>query len=145
MRERQYLQCLYHSQLLDLKKTYGIDEQQNGFLEGEDGPFSSFEPVNQSIPIVLPITDQQKEALQGVSKIRLSYEGKLVAVLSDPEIYPHRKEERVSRKFATNDTRHPTVKLIMESGDWLLGGDLKVSIWMATTSSAKHCHFYIMF
>ncbi|KAH7700377.1 CRE-PPS-1 protein [Aphelenchoides avenae] len=109
MRERQYLQCLYHSQLRDLKKTYGIDEQQNGFLEEDDGPFSSFDPVNQSIPIVLPIAEQQKEALQGVSVIRLSYEGKLVAVLSDPEIYPHRKEERVSRKFATTDTRHPTV------------------------------------
>lgn len=42
------------------------------------------------------------------------------------EFYEHRKEERVARQFGTTDVRHPTIKLIMDSGDYLLGGDLQV-------------------
>lgn len=127
MRERQYLQCLHNGQLFDLKVSCGTEGKQNGITE-EIGPFSSFDPVNQSVPIVLPVTCEQKKTLEGSHNIRLTYEGRLVAVLSDPEIYPHRQEERVCRQFATADTRHPTVKMIVESGDWLLGGDLQVCI-----------------
>lgn len=83
---------------------------------------------------MLAINDAQKATLHmnnngsdGIaSQVRLLYNGQLIAVMTDPEVYPHRKEERVCRQFACTDTRHPTVKLIMESGDWCLGGDLHV-------------------
>lgn len=58
--------------------------------------------------------------------VGLTYKGKLLAVLRDPEIYQHRKEERVARQFGITDRRHPTISMIMSSGDWLLGGDIEV-------------------
>lgn len=63
-----------------------------------------------------------------MQKIALWYDGKPVAILSDPEIFPHYKLDRVARQFGTIDDRHPTIKLILESGDWLLGGDIEASL-----------------
>lgn len=123
MRERQYLQCLHHGQILDLKR--GFDE-----VKSSDN-FPLPEPINQSVPIVLPINEEQKARISTsegeiVDSIRLIYNGQLVAILKDPEVYAHRKEERIHRQFGFSDTRHPTIKMIQESGDWLLGGDLEV-------------------
>lgn len=42
------------------------------------------------------------------------------------ELYRHRKEERCARIFCTTDIGHPTIKMIYESGDFLVGGELKV-------------------
>lgn len=33
---------------------------------------------------------------------------------------------RCSREFGTNDSGHPYVRMIHESGDWLVGGELEV-------------------
>nr|XP_022905965.1 bifunctional 3'-phosphoadenosine 5'-phosphosulfate synthase-like [Onthophagus taurus] len=84
------------------------------------------EITNQSIPIVLPINSSDKERLQNSSKIALYHNGEVYAILSDPEFYYHRKEERISRQFGTTNKDHPYIKMIYESGDWLLGGDLQV-------------------
>jgi 3'-phosphoadenosine 5'-phosphosulfate synthase len=104
MRERQYLQCLHFNQLLD-----------------EGG-------INQSIPIVLPVSDEDKKRLteNGNNRFRLIYEGRTIAVLKNVEFYEHRKEERCARTFGTTNPGHPAVKLILDSGKWLVGGDLEV-------------------
>uniref|UniRef100_A0A914PU51 Adenylyl-sulfate kinase n=1 Tax=Panagrolaimus davidi TaxID=227884 RepID=A0A914PU51_9BILA len=144
MRERQYLQCLHYGQIFDLKKecknSKGISKKDENTETSNDDSYSFFEePISQSIPIVLPIDEKIKESLKAernvegsvvdksLSKyVRLTYNNDLIAVLKDIEVYPHHKRERVHRQFATIDERHPTVKMIMESGDWLIGGDLKV-------------------
>ncbi|VDN45651.1 unnamed protein product [Gongylonema pulchrum] len=59
-------------------------------------------------------------------EIALLYNGDAVAVLIDGEVYAHRKEERVARQFGITDLRHPTIKQILASGNWLLGGNLQV-------------------
>ncbi|XP_029465667.1 bifunctional 3'-phosphoadenosine 5'-phosphosulfate synthase 2 isoform X2 [Rhinatrema bivittatum] len=102
MREREYLQVIHFNTLLD----GGI--------------------INQSIPIVLPISADDKERLEDCTALALVYKGKRVAILSSPEIYEHRKEERCGRVWGTTCTKHPHVKMVMESGDWLVGGDLHV-------------------
>ncbi|CAI4227757.1 unnamed protein product [Auanema sp. JU1783] len=128
MRERQYLQSLHFGELLDLKhKTVFPGDEDLGAVDSY--PLS--EPVNQSIPIVLPVSEETKNSLTladgSVARgISLTYEGKIVAVIEDGEVFEHRKEERVARQFGTVDRRHPTVDLIMSSGDFCLGGDLKV-------------------
>lgn len=103
------------------------------------------DPINQSIPIVLPITSVQRETLlfdgnpDKLSQyVTLTYNGKAVALLEDPEIYEHRKQERVHRQFGFSDERHPTIKMIMESGDWLIGGELKVR---QSTYNVRFGHF----
>lgn len=129
MRERQYLQCMKHGLLLDLKPKC----TEPGVPADDDLPEHSIpEPINQSIPIVLPIDDAVRSGLideKGAPKVKnvaLWYNNKPVAILSDPEIFPHYKMDRVARQFGTVDDRHPTIKLILESGDWLLGGDIEV-------------------
>ena len=34
-----------------------------------------------------------------------------MAAVSDPEIYEHRKEERVARQFGTTNKNHPYIKV----------------------------------
>ncbi|CAD6198120.1 unnamed protein product [Caenorhabditis auriculariae] len=131
MRERQYLQALHFGQLLDLKKKVVFVGEED---DGEQDPWPIDETISQSIPIVLPIDEIQKKAvsqqIEGKDvihdKIALVYNNEVVAIISDAEIFEHRKEERVCRQFGFNDPRHPTISLIMESGNWCLGGDVAV-------------------
>ncbi|XP_073541612.1 bifunctional 3'-phosphoadenosine 5'-phosphosulfate synthase 2 isoform X2 [Phyllobates terribilis] len=116
MRERQYLQVLHFDTLLD-------DARHNSdltFAKSLGGV------INLSIPIVLPVSLEDKEKLSDTNAIALSYEGKRVAILRNPEFYEHRKEERCARVWGTTCAQHPHVKMVLESGDWLVGGDLEV-------------------
>uniref|UniRef100_A0A673W4F7 3'-phosphoadenosine 5'-phosphosulfate synthase 1 n=1 Tax=Salmo trutta TaxID=8032 RepID=A0A673W4F7_SALTR len=102
MRERAFLQCLHFDCLLD----GGV--------------------INLSVPVVLPVSGADKERLDGVTAMALVYEGRRVAILRNPEFYEHRKEERCARQWGTTCKDHPYIKMVMESGDWLVGGDLQV-------------------
>ncbi|KAJ1141789.1 hypothetical protein NDU88_008117 [Pleurodeles waltl] len=102
MREKEYLQVLHFDILLE------------GGL------------INQSIPIVLPVTTEDKDRLEGSAAFALVHNGRKVAILSNPEFYEHRKEERCCRVWGTTSTKHPHVEMILKSGDWLVGGDLQV-------------------
>lgn len=102
MREREYLQCLHFGCLID----GGV--------------------INQSVPIVLPISTEDKERLDDVYAFALRFKGKCVAILRNPEFFEHRKEERCCRQFGTSNKGHPYVKMVFESGDWLAGGKLEV-------------------
>ncbi|XP_059410606.1 bifunctional 3'-phosphoadenosine 5'-phosphosulfate synthase 1 [Carassius carassius] len=102
MRESEYLQCLHFNCLLD----GGV--------------------INLSVPVVLPISGADKERLDGSTAFALAYGGQRVAILRNPEFYEHRKEERCARQWGTTCKDHPYIKMVMESGDWLVGGDLQV-------------------
>uniref|UniRef100_A0A8C8SFU2 3'-phosphoadenosine 5'-phosphosulfate synthase 2 n=1 Tax=Pelusios castaneus TaxID=367368 RepID=A0A8C8SFU2_9SAUR len=102
MREREYLQVIHFGTLMD------------------DGV------INLSIPIVLPVATEDKKRLDGYTAFALVYNGRKVAILQNPEFYEHRKEERCARVWGTTCEKHPHVKMVMESGDWLAGGDLLV-------------------
>lgn len=86
----------------------------------------TFGSFNQSIPIVLPVSEDEKSRLSDEKAICLQYEGRSIAILRRPEFYPHRKEERASKVWGTSNPGHPAIKMVMESGDWLVGGDLEV-------------------
>jgi len=100
MKESEFLQCQHFNCLLS------------------DGV------TNQSIPIVLPISTKDKDRLEGQAAFTLKYNGKAMAILRDPEFYEHRKEERCARQFGTTNKEHPYIKMINQSGDWLVGGDI---------------------
>ena len=104
MREEQYLHCLHFNCLM-----------ANGRQR-----------ANQSLAIVLPINDADQARLQSQDAIALVHGGRIRAVLRKPEIYAHRKEERVCRQFGTSHPDHPYIREINNSGDWLMGGDLEV-------------------
>lgn len=102
MREREFLQCLHFDCLLD----GGV--------------------INMSVPVVLPVSTSDKERLDGCTAVALVYSGRRAAILRNPEFYEHRKEERCARQWGTSCKDHPYIKMVMESGDWLVGGDLQV-------------------
>jgi len=102
MREREFLQCQHFNCLLD------------------DGV------TNQSVPVVMPLHTQDKERLANCKEFTLSYKGVAKAIIRDPEFYEHRKEERCARQFGMVNDGHPYIKMINESGDWLVGGDVEV-------------------
>lgn len=123
MRETEYLQCINFGMLV------------NGKWH------------NQTIPITLAITNEQKSNLtlienggdskcngldnheqeEAVKKsVVLKYNDKIIAILDDYEIFAHRKEERAASVFKTTNNGHPSIRMIMDSGDWLIGGQLKV-------------------
>ena len=114
MREREFLQCQHFGCLMD----GGV--------------------VNQSVPIVLPISTEDKERLMEENAFTLVYEGRWVwgrqgrekvcdgdkhssnvhthihrnlAILRSPEFFPHRKEERCSRQWGTSNPGHPYIEV----------------------------------
>lgn len=89
MREDEFLQCLHFNCVLT-----------------EDG-----ERVNQSVPVVLPVSSADKVRLETSTAIALYHEGVCYAILRQPEFYYHRKEERVARQFGTTNKDHPHVKV----------------------------------
>jgi len=101
MKERQFLQSQHFGVLLD------------------DGL------TNQSIPIVLPVSTEDKERLSAATAITLRYQGKALAIMRNTEFYEHRKEERCARQWGTSHPDHPYIKMINDGGDWLCGGDIE--------------------
>lgn len=106
MREAEYLQCLHFNA-----------------LRMPDGSVT-----NMSVPIVLAVNEEQKKVIQNSGgKFALkSPDGKLVAIVSEFEIYDHNKEERCARTFGLTDARHPYTEMVYASGDYLVGGDVEV-------------------
>lgn len=103
MREREFLQCQHFNCLLD------------------DGV------INQSVPIVLPISTEDKERLDAHGgAFTITYQGQAKAIVRSPEYYAHRKEERCARQFGMYNEGHPYIKMIEDSGDWLVGGEVDV-------------------
>lgn len=104
MTERQFLQSLHYQHLV------------------VDGHF-----LPMAVPIVKACTGEQRLALEGRGDISLvGPNGAIVAVMSSPEFFEHRKEERAGRTFGVTDSGHPYIKMIMEAGDWLVGGRIQV-------------------
>lgn len=117
MREKEYLQVLHFDILLEDEQSIRSDTPLQ---------ISSGGLINLSIPIVLPLSTEDKKRLEGSAAFALVHNGRKVAILSNPEFYEHRKEERCCRVWGTTTAKHPHVKIILESGDWLVGGDLQV-------------------
>uniref|UniRef100_A0A1I8JBK0 APS kinase n=1 Tax=Macrostomum lignano TaxID=282301 RepID=A0A1I8JBK0_9PLAT len=112
MTERQYLQCLH----------FGAVQAR-----GSTGWHS------QSVPIVLAINDAEREACVGQSSVALrrqvgdgSGDSQVIGLLHSVEVFAHQKRERCARTFGTVSSGHPSVARILASGDWLIGGELKL-------------------
>jgi len=99
MREKEFLQCIH---------------------------FAMIDGCSQSVPITLQIDDATKEACKDAKQVTLTYEGKDMAILSNPEIFAAVKEEQCSRIYGLHDPKHPYVAQIYAWGNHCIGGDLEV-------------------
>lgn len=131
MREGVYLQSLHFSSVL-----YDADNLTDGhlalhkptnFAEYSNEFVSKGKRVNMPVPIVLPINDAAKERIGSFKQVVLvSPAGEELALLNDPEIYDHRKEERITTTFGAMDKGHPYIAEILKSGEFLLGGEVEL-------------------
>lgn len=64
-----------------------------------------------SVPIVLPVSKDDKERLDGSAAFALEFKGRKVAIMRNPEFYEHRKEERCARQWGTTCPKHPYIKV----------------------------------
>ncbi len=64
-----------------------------------------------SVPIVLPVSKDDKERLDGGAAFSLEFKGQKVAIMRNPEFYEHRKEERCARQWGTTCPQHPYIKV----------------------------------
>ena len=60
---------------------------------------------------MLPVTTEDKERLEGSSALCLTYNGKPIAILREPEFYTHRKDERACRQWGVFTKEHPYIKV----------------------------------
>lgn len=82
---------------------------------------------SQSIPIVLPINNVDKQRIRGFESVCLTYSDKQVGLLTDVEVYEDRKKERCARTFGSVDGNHPSIRGILQSEtQWLLGGKIQL-------------------
>ena len=79
-----------------------------------------------SVPIVLAVSEAQKEALANEKKIALKFSSlsnDVMAVIENPEFFPNRKEEIATKTFGTWSKNHQKVAKMQAEGDWLISGE----------------------
>ena len=69
--------------------------------------------INLTVPIVLPVSTETKQKMDGCAAIALVYQGVRIAILRKPEFYEHRKEERCARQWGTTCPQHPYIKVML--------------------------------
>ncbi|GBG69755.1 hypothetical protein CBR_g4586 [Chara braunii] len=107
MREEEYLSALHFN-----------------CLRLPDGSVASM-----SVPIVLAIDDRAKDAIADSSAVSLVHPSsdEPVAILRNPQVYKHNKEERIARTWGCTAPGLPYVEdAITSAGNWLIGGELEV-------------------
>jgi sulfate adenylyltransferase len=79
-----------------------------------------------SLPITLSVTDDDLKRIGGADVVALSIGDETVADVEVEEVYRRDREEEATAVFQTTDPAHPGVRALQESGDWLVGGRVRV-------------------
>ena len=80
-----------------------------------------------AIPVTLSITEGEADAWKEGGDMALkSPEGQVVAVLHQPQLYPHNKGVEAKLVYGTHDESHPAVARLMRQGPYYVGGKVSV-------------------
>ncbi|KAL7468904.1 hypothetical protein ACHAXS_010097 [Conticribra weissflogii] len=131
MREGTLLEVLHFNSILvdpfNLTDNKDIHTSTTNFEHFK--PYRPPQRVSMSVPITLACTSYTKKAIESSphNAVALTTQmGNIVAILRNPEIYPNRKEEIVTRMFGVIDMGHPYIKEIYKGGDYLIGGEVEL-------------------
>lgn len=78
--------------------------------------------VAWSIPVTLPITEEQAGAIRQFDDVALYQEDHLLGILHLADKYRYEKAREAELIYRTTDRSHPGVNRLFSQGDWLLGG-----------------------
>ncbi len=90
--------------------------------------------VAWSIPVTLPIKDEQAGAIRQFEDVALYQDEHLLGILHLADKYRYDKVREAELVYRTTDQNHPGVSNLFKQGDWLLGG--KISLVNRSTNLA---------
>ena len=79
-----------------------------------------------SLPITLSLNDEDVKRIGGSDAVALTLDDAPVAVLGVEQVFRRDRETEARRVFRTSDQAHPGVRALFESGEWVVGGPLRV-------------------
>jgi len=91
------------------------------------------------IPITLAVPDDVASRISTGDRVGLNDDkGRLLGYLTVREKFKQDKKKQARQAFGTEDLAHPGVKIIMESGDYCLGGPIEVVTLRHEPMFAEH-------
>ncbi len=82
--------------------------------------------VAWSIPVTLPISDEQAGAIRQFDDVALYQDEHLLGILHLADKYRYDKAREAELIYRTTDQAHPGVNTLYKQGDWLLGGKISL-------------------
>jgi sulfate adenylyltransferase len=82
--------------------------------------------VAWSIPVTLPLTDEQAGAIRSFEDVALYQGDRLLGILHLADKYRYEKDKEAELVYRTTDQTHPGVSRLYRQGDWLLGGKISL-------------------
>jgi sulfate adenylyltransferase len=82
------------------------------------------------IPVILAITEEERESLREGERCAITSDGNAVGVLRVEDVYPWKKGAYLKAVYGTSRTDHPGARIALEDPrDWLMGGTVEVFPW----------------
>ena len=82
--------------------------------------------VAWSIPVTLPLADEQAGAIRQFDDVALYQYDRLLGILHLADKYRYDKAREAELIYHTTDQAHPGVHMLYNQGDWLLGGKISL-------------------
>ncbi|TRZ36307.1 sulfate adenylyltransferase [Niallia circulans] len=79
-----------------------------------------------SIPITLPVSEEQASNLELNETVKLVHNGEVYGVLTVEDKYTPNKTQEAEAVYRTADLAHPGVKKVFDRGDVYIGGAIKL-------------------
>ncbi|MCE4050585.1 MULTISPECIES: sulfate adenylyltransferase [Bacillaceae] len=79
-----------------------------------------------SIPITLPVSQEQADKLEVNDIVKLVHDGDVYGVLTVEDKFKPNKEKEAEAVYRTADLAHPGVKKVFERGNVYIGGSIKL-------------------
>jgi sulfate adenylyltransferase len=82
--------------------------------------------VAWSIPVTLPLADEQAASIGQFEDVALYQEDHLLGILHLADKYRYDKAQEAKLVYRTTDQAHPGVSRLYDQGEWLLGGKISL-------------------
>jgi sulfate adenylyltransferase len=79
-----------------------------------------------SLPITLPVTDEEAGRIEAGKKAAITYEGRTIAIIDVEDVYKFDANREAELTYRTTDDAHPGVAYLKSLGGTYVGGEVTV-------------------